>query len=504
MSGSISQSVTHRRVRRCVGWPGTGPTLILMMAAQLAAAQTLVRVRVGKDNVELPLERYVAGVLAGESSIFQYNEALKAMTVAARTFAVRLRGRHSSEGVDFCNTTHCQRLDLGAVTPRLESVAAETTGELLWFEGKPAFTPYTRDCGGRTEDAAAVWPDLAATYLKSHDDPHSAGSWQWSADPVRVAEALRRWQLRTPRRVERIMIAQRTASGRARTLALYGEGETMRISAGSFRFAMGRELGWNTVQSDRYEIRSGTVFEGLGSGHGVGLCQRGADEMGSAGRSYHEILAFYYPGTTPGLTGRGLSWQRIGGDAVSLMTTRPDRDRAVLAVAEREALSVSRRTGLHLPRDVEIRVYPDVETFRNATGEPGWVAAHTVGRRIHLQPAAVLRNRGVLEPTLRHELLHVLVESQASAGLPVWFREGLVGYLERPGLSAGSARAPSDSELRQTEDAARARRAYTEAAAAVAGLVKRYGETTVLEWLRTGLPAEVRKANNSQEATKSR
>ena len=38
--------------------------------------------------------------------------------------------------------------------------------------------------------------------------------------------------------------------------------------------------------------------------------------------------------------------------------------------------------------DWEIRVYPDVDTFRNATGEPGWVAAHSRGLRIDMQPQA--------------------------------------------------------------------------------------------------------------------
>jgi len=483
---------------------------LLMVLPALLTAQSTVRVRVGSATIAMPLERYVAGVLAGESSVFRSDEALKAMAVAARTYAVRLRGRHAAEGFDFCATTHCQRVDPDAITPRLEWIAAETAGELLWFEGKPAFTPYTRDCGGRTEDGGAVWPDVAAPYLKSREDPHGASTWQWSGDPARVAEALRRSQLRTPRRVERISISERTESGRARTLVLFGEGESVRISAGSFRFAVGRELGWNTVESDRYEIRSGTVFEGRGSGHGVGLCQRGADQMGQAGRTYREILAYYYPGTTHGLTGRGLSWQRLGGDMVSLLSTRPDRDRGVLAVADRAARSVCARTNLSLPRNVEIRVYPDVETFRNATGEPGWVAAYTVGRRIHLQPATLLQSRGAQEQTLRHELLHVLVEAQAAPGLPLWFREGLVEYLGWARGAAGGAGGasnsgvPSDSALRQTTDEARARRAYADAAGAVAALVKRHGETVVLEWLKTGLPADVKKASSSQDATKSK
>jgi stage II sporulation protein D len=144
---------------------------------------------------------------------------------------------------------------------------------------------------------------------------------------------------------------------------------------------------------------------------------------------------------------------------------------------------------LPAPGTIEIRVYPDVETFRNATGEPGWVAAHTAGRRIDLQPAGVLRGKGVLESTIRHELLHVFVEAQARPGLPVWFREGLVGYLERGGRPGPGEVA--DSDLQQTEDAVRARRAYAAATQRVVLLVQQNGAATVMGWLRSGvIPAE--------------
>jgi stage II sporulation protein D len=152
----------------------------------------------------------------------------------------------------------------------------------------------------------------------------------------------------------------------------------------------------------------------------------------------------------------------------------------VLAQAERELRELVSRTNLPAPRGIEIRLYPDVETFRNATGEPGWVAAHTVGVSIDLQTAGALR----------HELLHVLVEAHAAAGLPLWFREGLVEYLENPGLAHASDKPPMDADLRQIADADRARRAYGQAAGAVAGLVHRYGEGKVLGWLASGLPPE--------------
>jgi len=284
-------------------------------------------------------------------------------------------------------------------------------------------------------------------------------------------KALRDSKLQTPPQIRQVRVVERTASGRARVLLLEGgTGGAIRISAGAFRFAVGRELGWNWLRSDWFDVQ-GTAFQGRGEGHGVGVCQRGADQMGQQGRGYREILAFYYPGTVTGLTGRGLSWTRLAGETIALMTTRPEADRPLLELAERELRAATERTNLPAPMRIEIRVYPDVETFRNATGEPGSVAAYTVGYRIQMQPPATPRQ------TLRHELLHVLLETQSRAALPLWFREGLAGYLDGSG-AATSGR--------------------------VAALVHRYGESTVLGWLKTGLPREVTNASPTAAATKSR
>jgi stage II sporulation protein D len=465
----------------------------LICTTLASAAPGTLKVRVQSATIEMSLDQYVAAVLAGECSTFRSDEGIKAMAVAARSYAMNLRGRHAAQGYDLCSTTHCQRLDPGAVTPRLAALAAQTSGELLWFGGKPAFACYSRRCGGSTEDAAAVWGGLRAPFLRSHADPYCSrqgtAPWHWSAPAAEIAMALQKSQLRAPAEMNAIAIAQRTGSGRARVLALEGSGGEVRVAASSFRFAIGRALGFNTVRSDQWSVvMAGTqlTFEGRGEGHGVGMCQLGADQMGIEGHSYREILAFYYPGTALGLTARGLAWRRIGGETVALMTTQPDRDGIVLATAERQVKEIASRHGWAQPAGIEIRVYPDVETFRNATGEPGWVAARTSGRRIHLQPADVLRARGALDSTIHHELLHVFVESQAVPGIPVWFREGLVGYLEHP-ARAGSPDAP-DTDLRQTDNAARARRAYAAAAQRVAALVQRHGIPTVLAWLKTGIP----------------
>jgi stage II sporulation protein D len=481
--------------------------LALVLTLTAPAAQT-VKVRLtaaeGGRVVELPLEEYVPGVLAAESSVFRSNEALKAMAVAARTYAERLRGRHASEGFDFCATTHCQRYAARAIAPRYSKAAGDTAGELLWWEAKPAFTCYTRDCGGHAEAAAAVWPDLAAPYLRAHEDrwhAHGGAPWRWIAEPRATLKALRESQLMAPRALERITILDRTPGGRARTLALAGGGETVRISASSFRFALGRALDWNTIRSDLYEI-SGLTFSGAGAGHGVGLCQTGADEMGMAGHGYREILSYYYPGASLRVSSSGIAWQRLAGERVALLTTHPETERDILAVAERALAAVVERIRMAAPAGIEIRVYPDLDAYRNVTGEPGWVAAYTRGAVIHLQPAAALRKAGTLETTVRHELFHAALDAHAAPSLPLWFREGLVGYLEHP--DPRSAPVPTDAELRNRTDAARARAAAAGATRTVTALVNRYGETTVFSWLKTGLPTEVRNTSNSQAPTKSR
>jgi stage II sporulation protein D len=459
-----------------------------------AAAQPVLKVRpkpaIDSSNVEFPLERYVAAVVAAESGSFRSDEALKAMAVAARSYGLHFRGRHAREGYDLCGTTHCQRVEPTLVTPRIEAAVAATAGEIAWYEGKPIFASYSRDCGGVTEDVAAVWSDLSLPFLRSHPDPYcmraSASAWHWTATPAQVADVLRRSELRVPVEMAGLRIARKTESGRARELLLTGGSEPVRLAASSFRFAIGRALGFNTIRSDRWEpmLRGDRIeFRGFGEGHGVGLCQKGAEQMGLEGRSYREILAFYFPGTSVGTSARGLSWTRLAGETVALFSTRIDQDRVVLVLAEQQVREVAAQIGLPAPAGIEIRAYPDLDSFRNATGEPGWVAARTKETRIELQPVAILRSKGVLDSTLRHEIVHTFLETQTAPGVPVWFREGLAAYLS--GTRAGPG---VESDVQRRDDESRARSANAAAAARVGDLVKRHGLPLVISWLKTGVP----------------
>jgi stage II sporulation protein D len=168
-----------------------------------------------------------------------------------------------------------------------------------------------------------------------------------------------------------------------------------------------------------------------------------------------------------------------------LYSLRPDQDRDVLAIAGEAAREMERRTGLRSAATIELRVYPDAESFRNVTGEPGWVLARTSGKRVDLQPTDVLRSTGSLESTIRYEILHVFLDIQAAPGLPVWFRKGLAEYLK------GGAAHPSNSsvtDIRTLSGETRARSTRAAAAARVGEMVRREGLERVISWFKTGLP----------------
>jgi stage II sporulation protein D len=426
-------------------------------------------------TLRLPLEEYVAAVLAGESSVFNSEEALKAMAVAARTYAVHHLGRHRSEGFDFCDTTHCQDLRLAALTDRFRAAAEATEGELLWYQGSPAATYYHQHCGGTTEAAHNVWPDIRAPYLRQQADTFclSTGRGEWRSE-VRKDDLRRALAIAGPISVE---VIRRSSSGRVLELRVGGK----RLSSASLEHALGSEV----LRSNRYEvIDSGDrlIFQGSGVGHGVGLCQVGAAQRGAQGHTYRQILDFYYPGTVLGVSAQGFSWVRAAGERVELASTRPREDQFVAALADRLLADAESRAGFALGFRPRVKVYPTVATFRDATGEPGWVAASTVGRTVRLQPPPLLRSAGTLESTLRHEMLHLLVESRAHPTLPPWFREGLVLCLAEPDKPAGR------TGIQEPRGQGEMRQAYQEAHSRVRALVDRHGRATVIEWLKRGLP----------------
>jgi stage II sporulation protein D len=467
-----------------------------------------IEVRAEEDHLAItalmPMEEYIAGVLAGETGNFKSDEALKAMSVAARTYAEHFGSRHALGGFDFCDTTHCQDLRIAGIDPHLRRIAESTAGEVLWYDGEPAATYYYANCGGTTEDGHYILgnDEAAAPYLKQHSDRYCIrnGGGQWSSEVsgIDLQRALEADGINIPGRLQSVSVMNRTASGRVEFVRITGS-SGITVSGLLFRSAIGRHVGWDRLKSNWYEVSvrgDRIVFHGRGAGHGVGLCQVGAEIMGEEGRSYREILAFYYPGTHLGVAAQGIPWQQLANADIELFTTRPNRDRSLIPLATHFLHESEESTGLIYRGKPRLKVYATLAEFRNSTGEPGWVAASTRGRTIQMQPPDLLRDAGTLDSTIHHELLHMLIESYARPGLPQWFREGLVLYLTTPNAAAAPGAGPDnlsalESSLRAPQSEQELRRAYLQAQARVAQLAQQHGKDTLIDWVQNGIPPEV-------------
>ena len=214
--------------------------------------------------VTMDIETAVASVVSAEDPPGTAFEALKAQAVAARSYFAAGAGRHHDS--DFCDTTHCQFLREPPSRSGLAAkAAAATQGLLLAYQSRPFAAMYTRSCGGRTRSAAELGLSVAHYPYYSVDCPY-------------CREHPAKWRREIPA----------------------AAAVTLRSSNEPARLELTRRLGWNTVPSNDFVIRreSGElILVGSGQGHGLGLCQAGANAMAQSGADFRQILAHYYPNT---------------------------------------------------------------------------------------------------------------------------------------------------------------------------------------------------------------
>jgi stage II sporulation protein D len=377
--------------------------------------------------VTMAMDDYVASVVAGEQHANSPPAALEALAITARTYALANRRRHAREGFDLCDLTHCQVLKPATAAARAASTA--TRGRVLLFSGRPASVFYTASCGGRTERGDAVWPQARFPFLPSQVDVGCERLPGWSSElrAEDLERALRANGLTG--QLENMRVVGRTASGRASTVRLSGF-VPPEIDGDTLRFAVGRTLGWQHVKSTLFDVSrtaTGYRFTGRGSGHGVGLCMVGSIRWATQGLTADDILHRYFPGliastwpTTPKTTGDISAVARV---QVQLPAANAGERRHLTIFVQSELEGLARRLGVEMPTELTVVFHPTVESYRRSTKQPWWMAAATTGQRVDLLPIATLRAQGLLEQTIRHELVHVLAV-EALRERPMWVKEG--------------------------------------------------------------------------------
>ena len=247
----------------------------------------------------VPLEDYVVGTLGSELYPGWEKETYKAQAVLVRTFALYQRARRAGTPFDVSADTGDQVYrGVGAETSAARAAGAATRGELLTFRGAPILAAFHSSSGGRTASAEEVWgeslPYLLSRPVDGEEDSPDA-YWRASIAGTTLGRAVDPLGLRLGV-VRELLVAERSASGRARRVRLRGTQGSGEVDARTLRSV----LGMSVIRSTLFEIRNAGdrfIFVGSGHGHGVGMSQWGAQAMAKRGASYRDILEWFFPGT---------------------------------------------------------------------------------------------------------------------------------------------------------------------------------------------------------------
>ena len=276
---------------------------------------------------QVDMEAYLLGVVPYEIGRVgpELLEASKAQAVAARTYAIRYLGRREQLGFDVLATVEDQVYGGAEGEHDPVSIAVrETAGQILAYQGEPIEAFYHSTCSGQTAAIEEVWPteaprpylvsviDLDPATGQAFDVTSSRFRWTvtWSADLLR--ETFRRTLADSlPAGVTDVgeilgfETLEHTPSGRIRSMRITTSTATFLVGGDRIRWIFLTPTG-SILNSSKFELTTvrdaggriqEVVAQGMGWGHGIGMCQVGAMGRARAGQDYRSILEAYYPQT---------------------------------------------------------------------------------------------------------------------------------------------------------------------------------------------------------------
>lgn len=307
----------------------------------------------------LPLEQYLLGVVTSEMPQSWPIEAIKAQTVAARTYTERNLGKHGR--YDMCDNTDCQQYNgVNGESSAGTTAVNATKGVMAYYNGALISATYFSSSGGHTQNAEDVW-GTAVPYLVGVKELNETGGKQWvrtftftemtelcnkagynigNVTGVRVGEALDGGLVKTMiiegtqgnitlEREDIRTLFKNSAEGslysrnfklssssvKSNNVYVLADGDESGnvdisvISAVSANGVIGPVENVNTVvigsegeyvlssaENNMTESQDSVTITGSGYGHGVGMSQYGAKGMAELGYTYQEILKYYYTG----------------------------------------------------------------------------------------------------------------------------------------------------------------------------------------------------------------
>ena len=282
---------------------------------------------------QVPVERYLEGVVPHEIGAGSPAAALAAQAVLARTWALANRHRFRVDGYHLCSDTQCQVYsDPRQASQPVRQAIAATSGQVLSVQGQPINAVYHASNGGVMAageeawamapvsylqagiDGSAAWRDrfvlplhtnaAVGLLLNARDGAHGSGHprFRWTRT-ITTNQLAQQVQSLAPNLSQplQLKVLERGVSGRVLALEIAGSepqqpGVVLRLDA--IRRSL-RQLPSTLFVVD--QVSPGVWrFSGGGFGHGAGLSQAGAIDLARQGWTTDRILGHYYPGTSYG------------------------------------------------------------------------------------------------------------------------------------------------------------------------------------------------------------
>jgi len=234
---------------------------------------------------------YVTGVVASESPKDAPYEMLRAQAVLVQTLLARQKGG------DLLGDSTQSQCYLGASleTPLTRPAVASVWGENIYYKDLPINVYYHSTCAGGTSNGAKFFHEKNRNlaYLAEIPCKNCFESPFWKPTITEISGPLfaKVFGNDLPR------IIESDYTGRPLSIKL-ANGKTM--TGYDFWIRLGQHFGWDKAPGTRFKLKAAEngniIVESTGAGHGVGLCQWGAVGLAKQGKSYKEILRYYFPG----------------------------------------------------------------------------------------------------------------------------------------------------------------------------------------------------------------
>ena len=310
---------------------------------------------------QVPIETYLRGVVPHEIGLAAPRTTIEAQAILARTYALRNLRRFAIDDYELCADTQCQVYwGLGGAAGVTDRAINATRGKVLTYQNELIDALYSSTTGGITASFSHVWNGPDRPYLRAVVDSvqrvwdlnstplsdefnlrtfialengfNEVGwdmfRWRAESDLTQITQDLKQYlqnrqhPLANFNQVLNLQVTQRALAGRVQQMTLQTDLGTVQLEKDEVIRALSAPRSLLFYIDPIYQppttdddagptaefptlakaappdpILKGYTFVGGGFGHGVGMSQTGAYNLGSLGWSNEQILKFYYPGT---------------------------------------------------------------------------------------------------------------------------------------------------------------------------------------------------------------